>query len=59
MLVFYGREITVIRSPLLIAVYFNSRPELKRAGDVQTNMERVLSRRVSTHARKAADDMNI
>ena len=33
MLVFYRREITVIRSPLLIAV--------------------------STHVRKAADDMNI
>lgn len=59
MLVFYRREITVIRSPLLIAVYFNSRPALKREGDVQTDMERVLPRRVSTHVRKAADDMNI
>lgn len=59
MLVFYQREITIRGSPLLLAVYFNSRPALKRAGDVQTDMERVLSRRVSTHVRKAADDMNI
>lgn len=26
MLVFYQREITIIGSPLLLAVYFNSRP---------------------------------
>lgn len=44
MLVFYRLEITVIRSPLLLAVYFNSRPALKREGDVQTDMERVLPR---------------
>ena len=31
MLVFYRREITIIGPPLLIAVYFNSRPALKRA----------------------------
>ena len=31
MLVFYRLEITVIRSPLLIHVYFNSRHALKRA----------------------------
>lgn len=31
MLVFYGREITIICPSLLIAVYFNSRPALKRA----------------------------
>ena len=33
MLVFYGREITIIRPSLLIAVYFNSRHALKREGD--------------------------
>lgn len=44
MLVFYRREITVIRSPLLLAVYFNSCPALKRANDIQTDMERMLPR---------------
>lgn len=44
MLVFYRREITIISSPLLLAVYFNSHPALKRAGDVQNDMERVLQR---------------
>lgn len=44
MLVCYQREITIRGSPLLLAVYFNSRPALKREGDVQTDMERVLPR---------------